>query len=333
MPPTRTPIRGRRAPVAPPARLSVAELPPLDPATGLWPGEPVSLCGTDIFVRSTPPEAPDAEPALFVHGLGGASINWTDLAGQLRRHLAVEAIDLPGFGRSGPAADRDYSLRAHAQTVIAYLEHTARGPVHLIGNSMGGAVSILVAASRPDLVRTLTLISPAVPDVRLRVHPLRSDPRMALLVLPVLGSVAMRKGMEVPVEQQVDTTLGLCFADRTRYPRERLIEALSEARDRRAMPWAGDAFLRSLRGLARSQFAQGRRAWALMRTIEVPTLVIWGDRDRLVAPDLAPSVAAAIPDSRLLVLQDVGHTAMMEDPVTSARAVLGLVEDVAAAPG
>jgi pimeloyl-ACP methyl ester carboxylesterase len=58
--------------------------------------------------------------------------------------------------------------------------------------------------------------------------------------------------------------------------------------------------------------------------------VLWGDTDRLVAPDLAPYVAAAIPDSRLLVLEHVGHTAMMEVPEITARAVLALVEDAAA---
>jgi pimeloyl-ACP methyl ester carboxylesterase len=55
--------------------------------------------------------------------------------------------------------------------------------------------------------------------------------------------------------------------------------------------------------------------------------VLWGAEDKLVAADLAPFVAAAIPDSRLLVLDDVGHTAMMEKPPITARAVLGLIED------
>jgi pimeloyl-ACP methyl ester carboxylesterase len=62
----------------------------------------------------------------------------------------------------------------------------------------------------------------------------------------------------------------------------------------------------------------------------MPSLVIWGERDRLVAPDLAPYVAAAIPDARLLVLPDIGHTAMMEAPETTARAMLALTEGVGA---
>jgi pimeloyl-ACP methyl ester carboxylesterase len=85
-----------------------------------------------------------------------------------------------------------------------------------------------------------------------------------------------------------------------------------------------------MRGLAAAQFVRGRVGWATLRRITAPTLVLWGDTDRLVAPDLAPYVAAAIPDSRLLVMDRIGHTAMMEDPIASARALLGLLEDAAA---
>ncbi|HJQ42284.1 MAG TPA: alpha/beta hydrolase [Jatrophihabitantaceae bacterium] len=311
----------------PTARLSDAPLPSLDEITGMWPGESVTANGVELFVRTTPPTSADAEPALFVHGLGGSATNWTDLAGLLRGRLAIEAIDLPGFGRSGPAPRNDYSLAAHARTVVAYLEQSGRGPVHLVANSMGGAIAIVVASDRPDLIRTLTLISPAVPDIRVRVHALRNDWRMALMVLPGLGDVAMRRIASVSPEARVKGTIALCFADPKRFDERRLAEAISEAKVRAGNAWSSAAFLRSMRGLVRSQFAQGKRSWAAMRRITAPTLVIWGDTDRLVAPDLAPFVAATIPDSRLLELADIGHTAMMEDPVTTARAVLGLLED------
>jgi len=155
---------------APAARFADVELAPLDDTVRAWPARTVEVDGLRINVRTTPSDDPAAEPALFVHGLGGSSHNWTDFAGVLRHHLAVEAIDLPGHGRSGPG--KRYSIERHAQVVIRYLEVSGRGPVHLVGNSMGGAVCVVVAAKRPDLVRTLTLISPAVPDNRLRAFPL-----------------------------------------------------------------------------------------------------------------------------------------------------------------
>src|SRR3954453_5755603 len=315
---------------APDARYSDAQLPPLDDSVGIWPGRSVEVDGTRLHVRVTPAQNPDAEPALFVHGLGGSAHNWTDLAGVLRNHLAVEAIDLPGHGRSGPARRSDYSTDAHARSVIADIDQSGRGPVHLAANSMGGAVSVLVAAERPDLVRTLTLISPAVPDNRIRAFPLRNDPRAALLVVPGLGEAAMRHyNTRYPIEKRIAGTIALCFVDRSRYPKERLREAIEEGRARADMPWANTAVLRSMRGLALAQFVRNRVGWATLRRITVPTLVIWGDTDRLVAPDLAPYVAAAIPEARLAVFEKVGHTAMMEVPELTASALLGLVEDAA----
>jgi pimeloyl-ACP methyl ester carboxylesterase len=198
---------------------------------------------------------------------------------------------------------------------------------------MGGAVALWVASRHPDLVRTLTVVSPAVPDVRrLRAHTLKNDPRMALLVVPGIGGMALRRLGRTAVEPRVRATIALCFADPSRYPATRLAQDVAETTDRMQMPWADEAMLRATRGLVRVQFLRARAAWQAMRAITAPTLVLWGDTDRLVAPDLAEFVAAAVPDSRLLVLEHIGHTAMMEDPLTTARAIFGLIEDAAAPP-
>ncbi len=312
---------------APLASLADVELPPIDTEAPSWPLREVEVNGVTIAVRSTPSDDPSAEPALFVHGLGGSATNWTDFAGLLSGRLAVDAIDLYGHGHSGPAPRGRYTIEAFADLVIAYIEQSARGPVHLAGNSMGGAISIMVASRRPDLVRTLTLVSPAVPDNRLRVYPMKYDKTMAVIILPVLGELLVKQfNKRYAVEVRVKGTIKLCFARPERFSAARLAEAVAEAKHRVDLPWAESAVLRSLRGLALSQFLRGRTAWQAMRAISAPTLVLWGDTDKLVAPDLAPYVAAAIPDSRLLVLEDIGHTAMMEDPITSARAVIALLD-------
>ena len=313
---------------APSARLSETPLAPRDERIHIWPGRQVDVGGVRVHVRTTPSDNADAPPMLCVHGLGGSAHNWTDFAGVLRNHFAIEAIDLPGHGRSGPAHRNKYSLDMHAGTVIRYLEQNDRGPVHLVANSMGGAVSVLVAARRPDLVHTLTLISPAVPDNRVRAFPLRSDPRAALVVVPGLGEGILRLyNKRYTPAQRAKGTIKVCFADPKRYPPQRLAEAIAENTARAALPWAEVAIARSTRGLAAAQFLRARVGWSTLRSIKIPALVVWGDTDRLVAPDLAPYVAAAMPDSRLLVLTDVGHTAMMERPEETARAVLALAED------
>jgi pimeloyl-ACP methyl ester carboxylesterase len=308
------------------ARLSDAELPPLDQSIPPWPGQPVRLPSAELYVRRTPP-APGsaAEPALYVHGLGGASTNWTDLAALLSTRLAGEAPDLPGFGRSGPPLGRNYSLTAQARAIVELLEQRGRGPVHLFGNSMGGAISVLVAATRPDLVRTLTLVSPAMPDLRPRRG---SDPAIPLMLMPGMDRLVAQRLRRMSPEARVRALLALCYADPGRVPPNRVAEAAAEVRIRNGQPWAMDALSRALRGLVAAYLTPGARSlWRLAGRITAPTLVVWGTEDRLVNVALAPRTALAIPDSRLLVLPDIGHTAQLEDPLTVARAVVALHDD------
>jgi pimeloyl-ACP methyl ester carboxylesterase len=267
-----------------------------------------------------------------VHGLGGASTNWTDLAALLAVRFDGWALDLPGFGRSRPPARASYSVRGHVRAVVDVLERivaepgqAAGRPVHLLGNSLGGLVSLVVAARRPDLVATLTLVSPAMPVYRV---PGAFSRTLLLLLLPGIPALAERRLSGVTPEQQVRGMVQMCFGDPRRVPRERLDQALQEMRERAGLPWATRALTRSMRGLIASYLRMGpRNAWRLARSLRPPTLVVWGDRDRLVDPALAPRLAAVVPDARLQVLRGVGHVAMLEAAEPVARAVLALAED------
>lgn len=305
------------------AVLSTAELPELPAYVPPWPGE---LRGP-VFVRSGPAEG--AEPALLVHGLGGSSNNWTDLVALLRGRLDCQMLDLPGFGQSPPPAE-GYRLGAHVRAVIAAIEARDGGPVHLFGNSLGGAVATLVAARRPDLVRTLTLVSPALPSLRPRRG---SDPRLPLL-LPRLDALARRQLARVTPEQRARAVVQLCFADPGKVSPQRMAETVEEVRRRSGLAHDGDAFTGSLRGLVGSYLARGPRAvWRQVARVQAPTLLIWGAQDRLVDVSIAPRAARTLPDARLLVLDGVGHVAQMERPDLVARAVLGLLDEQASEPG
>ncbi|MEU6943322.1 alpha/beta fold hydrolase, partial [Streptomyces rubiginosohelvolus] len=148
----------------------------------------VALPGLTLTVRSRPPDRTGRPPALFVHGLGGSSQNWSALMPLLADVVDPEAVDLPGFGDSPPPDDGNYSVTGHARAVIRLLDSGERGPVHLFGNSLGGAVATRVAAVRPDLVRTLTLISPALPEWRVQ----RSAAPTALLAVPGVAPLFAR---------------------------------------------------------------------------------------------------------------------------------------------
>jgi pimeloyl-ACP methyl ester carboxylesterase len=325
---------------AAPAVLSSTRLPQPGALLPPWPGEDVAVHGGDVFVRHTPwtgpvDGAPDSAPrerALYVHGLGGASTNWTDLAALLAVRFDGWAIDLPGFGRSHPPPAGRYSIRGHVRAVIDVLEHVrsrpgegAQRPVHLLGNSLGGLVSLLVAARRPDLVASLTLISPAMPVYRV---PPAFNRALLLLLVPGIPTLAERRLAGVTPEQNVRAMIRMCFGDPSRVPKERIDQSVQEMRERAEQPWAGRALTRSMRGLITSYLRVGAaNAWRAARALRPPTLVIWGSRDKLVDPALAPRLAAAVPDARLLVLDGVGHVAMLEAPEPTARAVLGMLEE------
>ncbi|MEU2347517.1 alpha/beta hydrolase [Modestobacter sp. NPDC049651] len=324
------------------ARLSEEPLPRPGTLLPPWPGRFVPGGGGEVFVRTTPWRGPlegpadDAphERALYVHGLGGASTNWTDLAALLAVRFEGYALDLPGFGRTAPPSRGSYSMQRHVQATVDVLEWVVDQPgpgqgrpVHLVGNSLGGLVSVWVAARRPDLVATLTLVSPAMPVYRV---PPAFDRVITLVMLPGVPALAERRLAGVSAEQRVRGLLQMCFGDPSRVPQERIDEAVAEMRERDQQPWAGQALTRSLRGLMTSYLRLGRaNAWRMARSVRVPSLVVWGDRDKLVDPRLAPRLAATLGDARLQVQPGIGHLAMLEAPEPTARAVLALAEDAA----
>lgn len=269
--------------------------------------------------------SPDnADTAVYVHGLGGSSTNWTDLGALLAPWSAGIAVDLPGFGFSEPAPGFDFTLAAHTEHLAQFVAGLGTGPVHLLGNSMGGAIAALLAASRPDLVKTLTLISPAVPD--LRPLPSRlSDPRMALAYLPVVGRSVRRQLAAMTPSERARQVIELCFADPSTFPDSRLAELAEEHGERLALPWAMTAMSRSTTDIVRVWLARGPSSiWSALRAVTAPSLVVWGDRDRVISARKARRTARTLRDSRLVMLSNVGHVAQMEQPAAVAEAVLAL---------
>lgn len=304
-------------------RLSDATLPALDGVPPPWPGEQVE----GVFVRTAPGPQGGGEPAVLVHGLGGASTNWTDLMALLRGQLDSQALDLSGFGWSPPPPNDRYGLGTHVRAVVRLLEAQDRGPVHLFGNSLGGAVCTRVAAYRPDLVRTLTLVSPALPLLTPRRV---ADPRLPLLLLPGMSRLASRAMARRTPDERARAVMELFYGDPSSIPEQRRQEAAQEIGRRSGLAHADRAFTGSLRGLLTSYLERGpRNLWRQAATVQVPTLLVWGALDRLVDVSLAPRARGAFPHSRLLVLPGVGHVAQLERPETVARAFLALREDAA----
>jgi pimeloyl-ACP methyl ester carboxylesterase len=291
-----------------------------DQRVPVWPSEWVEAGGRTMSARHPPPPVSGPESAMFVHGLGGGSASWTDLINLLRDRFDCWAPDLPGFGLSPPppADDRApaYGAESQAGAIAALIETTADKPVHLFGNSSGGMVAVRVAARRPELVRTLTLISPALPDLR---------PRLAVAgllapLVPGLGELGMRRAStRTPTELASQALEGL-FGDVSRIHPQRLAETAEEIRVIAEAPHARDAYLGALRGAVREYLRPGSdRMWRLARLVRAPTLAIYGGADPIVDARLAARTGRAFPGSRVVILSGVGHVAQLEVPHVVAQ--------------
>ncbi len=260
-----------------------------------WPARRVTIDGAMLHVRDTPATTPGAEPAVYVHGLGGSSQNFTDVAGLLADRFDGQAVDLPGFGYSDPSPR--YSIPAFADQLIGYLEHAGRGPVHLVGNSLGGSIAVRVAALRPDLVRTLTLISPAMPFL----DPRRTaqGPVLPLLALPRADRIFAWGMARLTVEEMAEQVLAACFGDTTKVSAQRRAEAMEEIQLRYTVAHYPQAYLGTLRGLVssflRAYLPGSNSQWRLAARITAPTLVIGGLTDKLVDPRVPAQVARRHP--------------------------------------
>ncbi|MCX4729653.1 alpha/beta hydrolase [Streptomyces sp. NBC_01363] len=311
----------------PGVRAVAAAVSPAVSAVGVAEGEQlrsVALPGLTLTVRSRPPGRTGVPPALYVHGLGGSSQNWSALMPLLQDVVDGEAVDLPGFGDSPPPDDGNYSVTGHARAVIRFLDAEERGPVHLFGNSLGGAVATRVAAVRPDLVRTLTLVSPALPEIRVQ----RSAVPTGLLAVPGVAGLFARMTRDWSAEERTRGVMALCYGDPGRVSESGFRAAVAEMERRMGLPYFWDAMVRSARGIVDAYTLGGQHGlWRQAERVLAPTQLVYGGRDQLVSYRMARKASAAFRDSRLLTLPDAGHVAMMEYPEAVAQAFRELLDE------
>ena len=263
----------------------------------------------------------DAPLIIAVHGLGGAAWNWLAVAPMLAGRCRMLAIDLAGHGQS-PASGRSTTVRANRRLLDRFLKEVVCEPVVLLGNSMGGLISLLQAAATPDLIEGVAVVDPALPRPLLTGVDRRVALQFAVVAMPILGELAVnRRRSRQSVAQQVYDTLKLCTVDINRVPPDVIAAGVAsiESRDAVEFPpadllYAGRSLLRIM---SRPQVLRRR-----LRSISAPVLLIHGDHDRLVPIKVAESAATAFPSWRYEVARDIGHVPMLEAPEWTAETIL-----------
>ena len=258
-------------------------------------------------------------PVILIHGLGGSCVNWIAMADLLAEHGPVVAPDLVGFGLTPPRGRRS-TVETNADLIVDLIHYLGSKPALLVGNSMGGLISLLVARANPELVRGVVLLDPALPMRRPNL-----DPRGLLQLfgphLPILALAAARK---VPFgdepENLMITGLKLLVADPASISDEVLGAHMEVARKRLRMPWVMTSFLEAGKStveklLSRQRFRQ------MCAAIDAPVLLIHGKLDRLIPVSAARWMARAQPDWTYEFLDGVGHIPQLEVPEVVARVV------------
>ncbi|MCY1023445.1 alpha/beta fold hydrolase [Pyxidicoccus sp. MSG2] len=274
----------------------------------------------------------EGAPLVLVHGLGGSHVNWTGVGARLARHGRVLALDLSGFGRTPPAA-RGAGVEANERLLERFLRDVVGAPAVLMGNSMGGFLSLRTAARAPELMRALVLVNPAQPHVKGVARDPEVVRRFAIASIPLLGEfLAARKAKQLGARRLTEDMLELCCRDTGTVATE-LVEAhVSLSTERLAsMPWSSAAYLeaaRTLMGALRRTEDFARH----VKGVRCPTMLVHGVHDRLVRFAYSEALAKLRPDWRFEVFPDAGHVPMMEDPEGFTARVGAWLERVAPSP-
>ncbi|MGW6448311.1 alpha/beta fold hydrolase [Lentzea sp. NPDC055074] len=266
----------------------------------------------------------DGPRIVLVHGLGGSHLNWVLLAPLLARRARVTAVDLAGHGLTNPEG-RQTTVQANTRLLGRFLREVVGEPSILVGNSMGGLISLFQTAHDPELVTGLVLVDPALP----MVLGTRPDPTMLstffLYSVPGLGERFLARSRAVPARRQVDRLLELVCADPSGIPEELKLASEHLIGERAKVDGLDTAFLAAARSVVFTTSKRGAY-YAAMAKVRVPVFLMSGDRDRLVNVAAARAVARRFPHWRYDEYANVGHVPQMEIPDVVSERVLAWMD-------
>jgi len=270
----------------------------------------IDVAGMHVHLRDEGPRD-DPEPIVLLHGTS-ASLHtwdgWTKVLSQTRR---VIRFDLPGFGLTGPSPDGDYSIEAYVRFVVAMLDALQVKKVVLGGNSLGGNIAWETAVAHPERVSRLILVDAAGYPLKSKSVPIGF--RIAQTpVLNKLALVTLPRGL-------VASSVRNVYGDPSKVTPE-LVDRYYELTLR-----AGN---RASLAKRFQQSPHGAHA-ADIKRITQPTLILWGEKDRLIPIDHADAFHRDIPHNTLVRFAGLGHVPHEEDPESTVAAVLAFL----AAPG
>lgn len=244
------------------------------------------------------------DTVILLHGFSANKENWLRFAQHLPGNIQVYALDLLGHGAHSIDLLKDYNIENQVEYLHQFIKHSINQPVHIVGNSMGGAMASLYAAKYPDDIKTLMLISPAgVHDV-----PSEMDKLIEQGNNPLIAN---------SVDQFFDV-VDFVMEDQPIIPGPILEVQAERAVKRYAL---NQKIFSDLRNDLQKKLDQH------FSDIKCPSMIVWGKEDRVINAKNIQRYASLISNSQSMVLDGVGHLAMLEKPDLTAQMFITLVSE------
>jgi pimeloyl-ACP methyl ester carboxylesterase len=262
----------------------------------------------DVTIRNPPARSVsvltlgEGSDVLLIHGLGAAKSSFFDCAALLAEAgHRVHAIDLPGFGGSSKPPTAPYTATWFADSVCGVMDELEIESAHLAGNSMGGRVALELGLRRPERVRSIAALCPAVAFIKRDFHP------VVRLLRPELGLLPhkLRRGT---VERQ----LWSLFCDPDALDPSVADVVVDEFQRIYGSAGARVAFYASARNIYLDKPFGADGFYPRLADLEPPALFVWGSHDRLIPPSFSHYVAEALPGAEQIVLDRCGHVPQVE---------------------
>jgi pimeloyl-ACP methyl ester carboxylesterase len=271
---------------------------------GQAPSQFLNLMGMQVHYRDEG-NRNDSVPLVLLHGTSSSLFTWDSTVQLLGTIHRIIRFDLPGFALTGPHPNRDYSMDMYTRFVDSVLIRLGVDHCVIGGNSLGGAIAWRYAVQHPAKVNKLVLVDAGgyVPKEKMDL-PLG----FRLAKMPVVNNLVKWITPKQLVRKSVEDVYG----DKSRVS-DALVDLYSDmtlrAGNRQAL-------------IDRMQLGLGEDASAQIRSIQIPTLIVWGDQDHLIPVSNAALFHRDIKASELIVLKGVGHVPMEEAPLRFVRALV-----------
>lgn len=243
---------------------------------------------------------PRGTPVVLLHGFGASKENWLPLLPFLARRHRLLIPDLPGWGESHFHFGNIYGIDQQVERIAHWLEHHVPANVHLVGSSMGGAIASFIASRHPQRIATLTLMNAAgvrgsqaseFEEGLLKGH----NSLVAHTVADVLRMITVVTERNRHLLAAMLGPVMSCMMIPRRHVNTHMFHQLMEHPPLEELPGISTISSR------------------------IPTLVIWGEQDRVLHVSCAGTYQQLIPHAKVKLLRGIGHLPMVEAPAVTAR--------------